>query len=523
MPTNISPQSLQSIMLYEEIHALIDVRERREFARGQIFGATHIPRGLLEFRIHQLVPVKDTILVLYDDDGRRALLAAHTLEEHGYSNVFCLEGGLNAWKEAGNQVVEGVNVPCKAFGERVAVREKLPQLPPEELKRWLDDDGAIVIEVRPPEEVLKSGSIPGSINIQGVELPIKIFDLAGNGKKIVVTCAGRTRGIIATQTLRLMGIERVYNLRNGIMGWTLAGFELEQEIPQGPTPSEQSRAAAEAFAARLASEKEIPFVSVKELHALRQKTLRETLYLFDVRTLNEYKAGHIPGAISVPGGQAIQCADDFVAIRRGPIVLVSGNHIRATITAFWFIQMGFPHVYVLEGGINAWTGFALPIEKGLLQPLPLGFEPASEKASKMDASTFQNTLKNDPNTTIIDVDNSRCFSSGHIPGAHWIPRSWLEERIREVVLKNDIHIVATCRDDIGSTLAAAALMELGYEQVYVLLGGKNAWREAGFAFESGLVGVVEEPEDIYQPPYERGRGDMMRYLEWEESLLNMPE
>ena len=52
-------------------------------------------------------------------------------------------------------------------------------------------------------------------------------------------------------------------------------------------------------------------------------------YLLDVRSEHEYEAGHVAGSINVPGGQAVQRADDFVAVRNGRIIFISNQASRA--------------------------------------------------------------------------------------------------------------------------------------------------------------------------------------------------
>src|SRR5207249_6636535 len=47
----------------------------------------------------------------------------------------------------------------------------------------------------------------------------------------VVHCAGRTRSIVGARLLQRMGFSKVFDLRNGTMGWLMAGLELET----GPT------------------------------------------------------------------------------------------------------------------------------------------------------------------------------------------------------------------------------------------------------------------------------------------------
>jgi adenylyltransferase/sulfurtransferase len=81
--------------------ALIDVRERDEWAEGHIPGAVHVPRGFLESRIEAVVRDRSQAVVLYCASGSRSAFAAKTLEELGYENVVSLAGGFTDWKRNG--------------------------------------------------------------------------------------------------------------------------------------------------------------------------------------------------------------------------------------------------------------------------------------------------------------------------------------------------------------------------------------------------------------------------------------
>ncbi len=89
---------------------LIDIRDRAEYVAGHLPGAVCSPRGMLEFKIHELVdaeapdtdsPAEDTPIMLYCGTGGRSALAAKTLAEMGYTNVRSLAGGSVAWQAAG--------------------------------------------------------------------------------------------------------------------------------------------------------------------------------------------------------------------------------------------------------------------------------------------------------------------------------------------------------------------------------------------------------------------------------------
>ncbi len=89
----------------------LDVREPVEWEH-HITGAMQVPRGLLEFAADPASPSHKEGLepggrvIVYCRSGSRAALATATLEALGYQNVVNLDGGFNAWKEAGLPVSE---------------------------------------------------------------------------------------------------------------------------------------------------------------------------------------------------------------------------------------------------------------------------------------------------------------------------------------------------------------------------------------------------------------------------------
>lgn len=80
---------------------VIDVRESDEWRQGHLPNAIGIPRGFLELRIEEKIPDRKTPIIMQCASGTRSLLAARTLREMGYENVYNLIGGFNAWKDRG--------------------------------------------------------------------------------------------------------------------------------------------------------------------------------------------------------------------------------------------------------------------------------------------------------------------------------------------------------------------------------------------------------------------------------------
>src|SRR4029453_14332167 len=436
----IIPADLQHMLDTQATCACIDVREAGEYNSTHIPGTSLVPRRELEFRMRRLVPYQGTVVVVCDDDGRRATLAAATLEHMGYSHVLVLDGGINRWTTVGYSTEWGVNVPSKDFGEKMEGVHHLPTMRLEELyARQQRGENIILLDSRTPEEHRRA-TIPGSRSAPGGELALRIFELVPNSDaEVVVHCAGRTRSIIGARLLQRMGFRKVYDLRNGTMGWGMAGLELEHgsQRLELPDPSPSGLAAAEAFAERVAAEDGVRLLTIPALQELMARAKHENVYLIDVRTVQEYAQGHIPGFQWSPGGQAVQRSDDLVGVRNGHVVFACDGRVRATVTASWYRQMGFPNVYTVDGGTNAWvaTGLALAkgqassesggYDEGLQEELPFGYEQARARVESLSATALQARLQSAQPPVVIDVDTSREFSNGHVPGAQWVPRGWM--------------------------------------------------------------------------------------------------
>lgn len=112
----ISVQQLQH-QLQDHSLILIDVREPDEFVSGHIDRAVNFPRGMLEMKIHQhptvvahcdataaLQAIAAQPVYLICRSGARSALAALSLQQMGFSQVFSVAGGFQAWLDAGYPV-----------------------------------------------------------------------------------------------------------------------------------------------------------------------------------------------------------------------------------------------------------------------------------------------------------------------------------------------------------------------------------------------------------------------------------
>lgn len=69
---------------------IIDVREADSAAKSKLKDSTHISRGLIEMTLPKLCPDPDTLILTHCGGGGRASLAALTLKEMGYTNVYAI-------------------------------------------------------------------------------------------------------------------------------------------------------------------------------------------------------------------------------------------------------------------------------------------------------------------------------------------------------------------------------------------------------------------------------------------------
>lgn len=503
---------LREALLNKEELALIDVREEAPFASGHPLFAANFPLGKLELEVYARIPRRSTPITVYDNGEGLAARAVDKLKALGYRDVALLAGGLAGWREAGGELFIDVNVPGKAFGELVEATCQTPSLSAEELQKH-QRQGAdlVVLDVRRFDEY-QTMNIPGSISLPGGDLVLKArAQIASPQTQIVVNCAGRTRSIIGAQSLINAGITNpVAALRNGTIGWTLADQELEygQERQAQESVSEE----AERIAAwELATSAGVSFATWSDWQTWQHNADRNT-WLFDVRSPQEYRAGHIPGVRSVPGGQLIQETDHYAAVRGGRIVLVDDDGVRAPMAASWLAQMGWEAV-VLEASGDLFT------ESGDWKA-PL---PAAPKVEEISPGTLADWLAL-PGTTLLDFTTSANFRARHIPGAKWLGRAQLKAAVAG--LPEPARWVVTCGSSALARFAVPELQALSARPVYVLQGGTLAWIAEHRPLASGAQGELHHPEDRYRRPYEGTnvpRQAMEDYLQWEYGLVEQLE
>jgi rhodanese-related sulfurtransferase len=496
--------------------AVLDVRELGPHTEdGHILRSTPLPLSWLELRAAALVPRKSTPTIVYDagDGEGLAERAAARLRALGYTEVGVLAGGTARWRAEGRELFTGINVLSKAFGEVVEHAYGTPSLDVAEVKARLEQgERMVVLDSRPLRE-FRAFSIPGALDAPGAELVYRFHEVVRDPDTVVVVnCAGRTRSIIGAQAIINAGVpNRVYALRNGTMAWLQEGFTLEHgKTATAPLPGPAALARAEAARDRLAARFGIEKIDRATLDRFRAEADRRSLYLLDVRSPEEYAAGHFAGARSAPGGQLVQAFDEWVGTFGARLVLLDGpDAVRATLTASWLAQLNVGEVFVhatTPSGADLASG---PEPAALAAPLPA--------VARTDAAGLAAAL-GQGGATVVDVDTSARYRAGHVPGAHFALRS----RLRAADIPGSGPIVLTSEDQTLAAFAAADLAATTVRPVSVLDGGTEAWRAAGYELEAGETRLLHPAADAWASPYaQKDRlAAFQAYLDWEIGLVD---
>lgn len=519
LPANygqLQPADLSAELL-ENPPFLLDVREPAELeSDGYIAGSVHIPMRELAANL-DLLPSLDAPIVVYCKSGHRGTVAMVTLQLLGYTNVRNLAGGLNAWKGAQFEVVtEPLPEPPRGTAPAVDpvlletidnyLRNVLPQgwgiVQPADVSTELLENPPFLVDVREPAEWDEMGHIEGAVLVPLRTLAVSLDELpADKSAPIVVYCKAGARGSIGMTIAQLLGYTNVRNMAGGIMAWINAGFPVvggaaaeaapaapaEVVLPTGTAlaPEALQSVIAQALAAIPQGFSSIPVDTLKQQLG--------SVFVLDVRELDEYEAGHIEGAVNIPIRSLAQNLH-LLPPQDTPIVVYCAIGHRGGIATLALNLLGYEQAVSLRGGFNAWKASDGPVVlestpavargpfpevdpdlwatvDAYLSNLPQGFSLISPEDLNIALAETTPPL-------ILDVREAGEFAQGHIEGAVNIPLRELGAKLDQLPAKDAAIVVY---DHIGhrGAFAMTALQMLSYQNVRSLKGGSNAWTAAG--------------------------------------------
>lgn len=508
--STISPTELRTLLEAGADLIVADASEGDDYAGGHISVSVPVPASEVELRLADVAARPDVPIVFTSSTPGVGAQAAKLARRAGYTDVRVLEGGNPGWVAAGYRLITNLNALSKALGEYVERRYGTPRVSVDELRAKIDaGEDIVVLDTRPYDEY-HAISIPGGIDAPGPELLYRAYDQVRRPTtQVVINCAGRTRAILGAQTLINAGFPNpVVSLENGTTAWLLAGHQPgrgDTAVAGPPTGDNRARAARAAHdVARRFGVREI---GRAELDALRATAGERSLYLFDVRTPEEYADGHLAGTRSVPGGQLVQKTDYYIGSRHGRVVLVDDEHgVRARTTAAWLIQLGLPDVAVYLFGDEEVVSGAVPSPPQADAAVSIGVE---ELAQRLDGPV--------PRPLVIDLEPARPYVlvRHHIPNSVYARRSSLARLLAYV--PDDVELVFTSADGRLAALAAAEVTR----PARALAGGTQAWRDSGRPVDVGSgQDALDENEALPAPPtLAQRRAHLDWYVAWGDHIV----
>lgn len=231
------------------------------------------------------------------------------------------------------------------------------------------------------------------------------------------------------------------------------------------------------------------------------------LRLIDVRAVDAYREGHIPGAVQLDLAALTTTVDGVEGFVIGPdpyatimgqlgvdedqaVVLYDSNWgMPAARVAWTLIYYGHPNVAILNGGWDRWEEEEHPTTTTSPLPTPTRFVPRPDASHLAELNWLQEHL-DDPNLIVIDTRTNGEYDAGHLPGAllwDWMngvpvgswdavrPTDELAAELAALGITPDKEIVTYCRSGARAAHTYLLLRHLGYPRVRNYDGSWLEW------------------------------------------------
>ncbi len=195
-----------------------------------------------------------------------------------------------------------------------------------------------------------------------------------------------------------------------------------------------------------------------------QREIENGALVIDTRSPRAFGEGHIPGSIHVYlRSSSFATRVGFVVSPENRLLLVLKNEGELHTAINQLSIVGFDQVVgYLDGGMSTWQEAGLPIQQ----------------LSQIAVETLH-SMRHD--LKILDVRDKSEWEEGHIKGATHIPYYFLVQRLQE--LDNTQPLALICASGQRSSIACSLLQKNGFTQLFNVVGGMDAWNEAGLEIE----------------------------------------
>ncbi|HWP45453.1 MAG TPA: rhodanese-like domain-containing protein [Blastocatellia bacterium] len=194
---------------------------------------------------------------------------------------------------------------------------------------------------------------------------------------------------------------------------------------------------------------------------------RQGHLVLDVRPAAAFGAGHVPGALNIGlGGQFASWAGTIIPTGT-PIVIVAEELAQIDEAVTRLARVGIESVKgFLGGGMYAWDR--------------AGLEVAS--IPQMPIDELRSRIEEGADLQLVDVRRPGEYNSGHAPGAVNLTLAHLEKGASELDAARPTAVI--CASGYRSSIATSLLERLGFRSLFNVIGGTNAWINAGYPVEN---------------------------------------
>jgi rhodanese-related sulfurtransferase len=450
--------------------AFIDVRDRKAYVDEHPIFSVNAPIDSIELHIDQLFGDEIGIALVIGDNSRLTDWAAAVIRASTCLIPQIINGGFNAWKHRQLPTWGGEYTPSKAFGEWVETTGEIKNIQPQDA---ITVPPEYQFDVRPFTEYQKF-SLPNSTHCPTGRLGALHIP---NGS-IYLHCAGRTRGIIAAQTLADQDFKAsIYCITGGTQGWELAG---------GVRSFNNHRSAKSLFSEETMNQHANHLINKFNLPIVTKDCESKWVNSetpFRIITVDEDQL--TDRAISPT--TLIQSTDQYLGTHNMSIVVQGPNQLDCAVSVLWLRRMGW----------DAWLREEFAPES--VAQGYIGIEPLEWNDEWLRTER------------IIDIRPSKAFKTSRLKGSTWIPRS----HFNSLSMSNRYLIVC---DQSQITHIQALVNALNLSKSNCI-----TWDVIPTEYiDSCAISFENHPVDqaLFFPDRHRGNLEHAQgYLDWEHSLL----
>ena len=357
--------------------SFLDIRERKQYVHGFAFGSVNCPFSKFKYLIKELVPDLNTNLILIGVKNKNQTNQIQKiLTKFRYCRSYIIKGDYKNWKKHKFPLWAGEYTFSKAFGEWIEITSNIKNLYAKELNKiHKKNHNYLQIDTRPKKEFEKF-SLPQSVQCSGGELPCYINNKENLKKNYIVHCAGRTRSIIAYQTLKDFDFEnKKYVLNGGTQNWVLNGYDRKFKNKSKIKSTKINYKDDLKLANSVAKKFNIPSTQIESKQA--------NSYNFQINSeIKNFKK--ISGWKQVNATTLIQSTDKFISSTNTKVLIFSHIPSSAVFTVIWLRRMGYQAIWQKRNARNIKKNYKST------KPDPTYFFPRRHLGSKSDSKGYLN-------------------------------------------------------------------------------------------------------------------------------------